>query len=204
MKQRLAGLVAARCCSVAVLIIILITALLSAGGLAGQNKKKKNSNSTDAPVAALPLAAPDQIERNIGEMLAAFQLGNADVMRKYYSDNMTFVRSGAYEPPIIGWASYAEEYKHDWPSFQGMQIVRRNTLISTHQDFAWATYQWEFSSMVDGKPFTADGQTTLVFNKVGDNWLIVLNHTSQICPVAAAPAQAPSGTQPPAKQPPGF
>ena len=36
--------------------------------------------------------------------------------------------------------------------------------------------------MLNGKPFSARGQTTLMLNKVGDNWLIVHNHTAQICP----------------------
>jgi ketosteroid isomerase-like protein len=203
MKQRFAGFVGARCCSVSLLILILCTAALSGGVSAGQNKKKKNS---DATVPAQPLPAADQIERNIGQMLVAFQMGDADAMHKYYSDTATFVRSGAYEAPIIGWASYAEEYKRSWPAFQGMQITRRNTFIFTHPDVSWATYQWEFNSTMNGKPFTANGQTTLVFNKVGDNWLIVHNHTSQICPAAAAtPAQAPAGTQPPsAPKPPGL
>lgn len=197
MKQRLAGLVGARCCSVALLIVILSMAVISAGAGPGQNKKKKKSDNSDAtmPVTALP--ATSQIEHNIGEMLVAFQMGNAETMHKYYSDDATFVRSGAYQPPIVGWAAYAQDYKTNASAFQGMQISRRNTLIFTHPDVAWATYQWEFSSMVDGKPFAANGQTTLVFNKVGDNWLIVHNHTSQICPAVPAPAQPAAGTKTP-------
>jgi ketosteroid isomerase-like protein len=206
MKQGFGGFVGARCCSVSLLILILSTAVLSAGVTAAQNKKKKNSDTSNPAAPAPPLPAADQIERNIGRMLVAFQFGDADEMHKYYSDSATFVRSGVYEAPIIGWASYAEEYKRSWPAFQGMQITRRNTIIFTRPDVSWATYQWEFNSTVNGKPFTANGQTTLVFNKVGDNWVIVHNHTSQICPAAAAtPAQSPAGTQPPsAPQPPGL
>lgn len=199
MKQRLAGGVGARCCSIALLIVIFSTAVLSAGAWPGQNKKKKKSDKADATMPAPPLPATTQIQRNIEGMLVAFQLGDAEAMHKYYSDDATFVRSGAYVPPIIGWAAYVQEYKSDSSAFQGMQIIPKNTLIFTHPDFAWATYQWEFSSTVNGKPFAANGQTTLVFNKVGDNWLIVHNHTSQICPQASAPApaQPPAGTKPP-------
>jgi ketosteroid isomerase-like protein len=69
-----------------------------------------------------------------------------------------------------------------------MQLIRRNTLIFTRGDFAWATYQWEFDSMLNGQPYSAYGQTTLVFTKVGADWLIVHNHTSE---AAAAQAQTP-------------
>jgi ketosteroid isomerase-like protein len=196
MKQRFVGLVGARCCSAAILIVIFSTAVLSAGAWAGQNKKKKKSDA-DATAPAPILPATTQIERNIGEMLVAFQLGDSDAMHKYYSDDATFVRSGAYQPPIIGWAAYALEYKSGSSAFRGMQIIRRNTLIFTQPDVAWATYQWEFNSTVSGKPFAANGQTTLVFNKVGDNWLIVHNHTSQICPAVPAPVQTPTGTKAP-------
>jgi ketosteroid isomerase-like protein len=71
-----------------------------------------------------------------------------------------------------------------------MQLIRRNTSIFVHADVSWVSYQWEFDSTFNGKPFSARGQTTLVLNKVGDNWLIVHNHTSEICPDNAAPAAA--------------
>ena len=48
-------------------------------------------------------------------------------------------------------------------------------------DFAWASYQWELMATVDGQPYNAHGQTTLVFGKTADKWLIVHNHTSQVC-----------------------
>lgn len=197
MTQRFTGPVAARCCSVGLLLVILSTAVLCAGVSEGQNKKKKKSDTADAAAPAPPLAGTDQIEHNIGEMLAAFQVGDADEMHKYYSDNATFVRSGIYAPPIVGWAAYVQDYKGSLSGFQGMQILRRNTLIFTRPDAAWATYQWEFSAMSNGKIFSAAGETTLVFDKVGDKWLIIHNHTSQICPAVPAPpasgAKTPTG-----------
>lgn len=197
MKRRLAGFVGARCCWAVLLIVVFSAAAFSSAAGAGQNKKKKKSDDANATTPAPALPATSQIERNIGEMLVAFQLGDADGMHKYYSDDATFVRSGAYQPPIVGWANYVQDYKIGSAAFHGMQIIRRNTLIFTHPDVAWATYQWEFSSTVDGKPFAANGQTTLVFNKMGENWVIVHNHTSQICPAVPATAPAPAGTKAP-------
>lgn len=174
--------------------VVLVFAA-SAGAWGGQKKKKsKASEASDQPLPALPMPVSDQIDRDIGEMLGAFQIGNVEMMHKYYSDNATFV-SGEYEPPVVGWQNYAPLYQRQVAVFQGMQLIRRNTYIFTHGDVAWASYQWEFDSSLNGQPYTARGQTTLVLNKVGDNWLIVHNHTSQICPICAAtgPAGAPAG-----------
>ncbi len=149
---------------------------------------------------ALPaIPAPDsqQIDHDIGEMLGAFQVGNVDAMHKYYADNATFVR-GTFEPPVVGWASYVQLYQQQRTAFPGMQVIRRNTSIFVHQDVSWASYQWQFVSTFNGKPFSARGQTTLVLNKVGDNWLIVHNHTSEICPDASS-APASSSLQAPAQ-----
>jgi ketosteroid isomerase-like protein len=198
MRQRFTGPVVARCCSAGLLIAIVSAAILCAGVSEAQNKKKKKSDTTEATTPAPPLGPTDQIEHNIGEMLAAFQVGDADEMHKYYSDNATFVRSGVDAPPIIGWAAYAQDYKGSLSGFQGMQITRRNTLIFTRPDAAWATYQWEFNATASGKSFSAAGETTLVFDKVGDSWLIIHNHTSQICPAAPAPAQPATGAKTPA------
>lgn len=183
-------------CGIAVALIVLVS---TASWAFQNNKKKKKSDNSDQVAPSIPLNDNEQIERNIGEMLAAFQLGDADGMHKYYSDNATFVRSGAFEPPIVGWQAYATDYKASWSSFQGMQIIRRNTLIFAHPDVAWAAYQWEFLAMMSGKPISAKGDTTLVFNKVAGNWLIVHNHTSEIC--SASSPQAPAAPQTTTGQP---
>lgn len=196
-----------RCaCSIAAVLIFSV----SLGAWAGQKKKNKSekSGATEQPLPTLPLPVSDQIDRDIGEMLGAFQIGDIETMHKHYADNATFV-SGEYEPPIVGWQKYVPLYQRQAAAFQGMQLIRRNTYIFTHGDVAWASYQWEFDSTLNGQPYQARGQTTLVLNKVGDNWLIVHNHTSQICPVCApagaaarptgqeqAPPQAPNSTGP--------
>jgi ketosteroid isomerase-like protein len=77
---------------------------------------------------------------------------------------------------------------------QGGQLDRTNTLIKVQGTNAWATYQWEYFATIDGNQDDIRGHTTLVLEKQGDNWLIVLDHTSvvsntpQKAPAAAAPA----------------
>jgi ketosteroid isomerase-like protein len=193
------------------LLAAILIFFLSPGAQAQKNKKNKGtdnssgSSNTDQGQQVLSGSLFDQLDTDIGEMLGAFQLGNVDVMHKYYADNATFV-SGAYAPPVVGWANYVPIYQRERAAFQGMQVVRRDTYIYTHGDVAWASYQWEFDSMLNGRPYMARGQTTLVFTKVGDNWLIVHNHTSEICPdeesrqMSAAPP-SPAPTTNPASQP---
>jgi ketosteroid isomerase-like protein len=183
-------------CAVAALLILS----MCSSAFAQKNKKSKDSDNDAAaqnPVPLPPKALSDEIDDDIGQMLAAFQVGNLEMMHKYYADNATFV-SGGYDPPIVGWQNYAPLYQRELSAFQGMQLVRRNTFVFSVGGVAWATYEWEFDSSLNGQPFSARGQTTLIFNKVGANWLIVHNHTSEICPEAQAP---PAAQTQPAAQP---
>jgi ketosteroid isomerase-like protein len=178
---------------------LLILSLCSSAAAQKDKKSKDASDSTQNPVPLPPRALSDEIDQDIGEMLGAFQIGNVEMMHKYYADNATFV-SGVYEPPVVGWQNYAPLYERQRAAFQGMQLVRRNTFVFSNGNVAWATYEWEFDSSLNGQPYSARGQTTLVFNKVGANWLIVHNHTSEICPEAQAAAQ-PAQPQPTQPQP---
>jgi ketosteroid isomerase-like protein len=196
-----------RGCACLLAAALILTA--SSGATAQKNKKDKNSDASNnaSQTSALPVIAKpdqDQIDEDIGEMLGAFQVGNVEMMHKYYADNVTFVRS-TYDPPVIGWQNYVASYTQEKAAFQAMQLIRRNTYIFTHGDVAWASYQWEFDSMWNGRPYMTRGQTTLVLNKVGGNWLIVHNHTSEILPqsnqqTAAQPAPQ-AGPTPTAAKP---
>ena len=188
MKKRAAMFFAA--CLAAIVMFAMGTSAAS-----GQKNKKSNNKDAAPPdqSAQPPIGTDnDQVETDIGEMLGAFQIGDVEMMHKYYSDNVTFV-SGDYAPPIVGWQEYAALYAKQRAAFQGMQIIRRNTLIVTRGDFAWATYQWEFDSSVNGQPYQLRGHTTLIFNKVGAKWFIVHNHTSGIYPEGTATAQQTPG-----------
>lgn len=165
----------------AVLVCLILFAGLSVSASAqSKQKQKKQKNQPDpSDVASLPVS--DQIDHEIGEMLGAWQVGDAEAMHKFYADNATWV-SGAYGPPIVGWQNYAQQYTRERNGFTGIQLIRRNTNVFHFENTAWACYQWEFQGLAQGKPVNARGQTTLVFVKMGDRWLIVHNHTSEICP----------------------
>jgi ketosteroid isomerase-like protein len=193
-------------CGAGILAAALTLALVSPVCAKQKNKKKKSSDNSSQsnPVPMPPLPVSDQINLDIGQMLGAFQLGDVAAMQKYYADYATFV-SGTWAPPVVGWANYVPLYKREWSAYQAIQMIRKNTYVFTHGDVAWASYQWEFDAMSNGQPFQARGQTTLVFNKVGDSWLIVHNHTSEICQVCpAAPVnQTPTAKPPTSTEPAG-
>lgn len=185
-------------------ILVLFTAV---GARAQKNKKNQTpAPQPDAPAQTMPMSPGDELDHDIGEMLGALQIGNLEIMHKYYADNATFV-SSSYAPPIVGWKAWSEGYERQKAAFRGMQVVRRNTLIFPHGDTAWATYQWEFSgTQSNGTSYFARGQTTLVFNRVGSNWMIVHNHTSVDCSSlagdAAAQPAAPASAAPAPTAPP--
>jgi ketosteroid isomerase-like protein len=163
---------------VAVLALGLAVAGWAPGALAQKNKTKPPADSDNGPAPQMPTA--NQIDSNIGQMLGAWQVGDVEAMHKYYADDATFT-SGAYEVPIVGWKNYEEAYQRQRARIQAMNLIRRNTSIFFRPDFAWATYQWELTGTVDNGPMAARGQTTLVFALTNGKWLIVHNHTSEIC-----------------------
>jgi ketosteroid isomerase-like protein len=177
---------------------IFVAIFAIASSAAWGQKKPKNKAADQSPMPTVPMPPSDEIDRDIGEMLGSFQVGDTEGMHKYYSDNAVFV-SGAYAPPILGWANYVVDYKRSLAAFQGMQLIRRNTVVFVHADIAWASYQWEFLSNYQGKPYSARGQTTLVLQKIEDKWLIVHNHTSQVCDMVPDQQQQPA--QPAAQNP---
>ena len=160
---------------------VAIFALMAMCAWAQPQKQTKKQKHVTLPQIARSI--PAQIDHDIGEMLGAWQVGDVNAMHKYYADDATWV-AGTFDPPIAGWQNYVPKYEQSRQGVSGVQLIRKNTNIFHYGDTAWASYQWLFEGFVNGKQTTARGQTTLVFVKSGGRWLIVHNHTSQICPGA--------------------
>jgi ketosteroid isomerase-like protein len=152
---------------------------VSVSSASPQKQQQKKANTADQPAVYASVA--EEINHDIGEMLGAWQIGDVDAMRKYYADDATWV-SGSYDAPIAGWQNYVPKYLEQRKGFTGIQLISKNVNIFHYGDTAWACYQWEFMGLNQGKPVNARGQTTLVFVKQNGSWLIVHNHTSEICP----------------------
>jgi ketosteroid isomerase-like protein len=139
-----------------------------------------------------------QIDYMISEVLGAWQIGDSARMHKSYSDDVSVV-NGGWAPPILGWANYEALYKLQRSKMQQVRMDRSNTYIKVNGNAAWACFQWDFAAAIEGAPFSARGQTTYVFIKKDNHWLIAHDHTSVI---QALPAQAPSNTVPGSAAPP--
>jgi ketosteroid isomerase-like protein len=141
-----------------------------------------------------------QIDYNISQMLGAWQLGDTDRLHQAYADDVVFV-SGVWAPPIFGWSNYLPVYEQQRARTQQVRLDRVNTFVKVNGAAGWACYQWDFSGSVDGQPMNSRGQTTLVFEKRNERWLIVHNHTSvaQAAPTTTAQPQQPTA---PASTPP--
>ena len=177
--------------------LFLLLALSLASTASAQKKKKKND--TPNPPTASILPDEQRIDNAIGEMLGAWQLGDVEKLHSHYADDVDVV-NGMWAPPVVGWPSYLTSYQSQRARAQQVRLDRSNTLIrlAPGGNTAWASYQWEFTAVVDGVPSSAFGHTTLVFEKRNDTWLIVHNHTSLVqASQAAAPAtQTPAATPP--------
>jgi ketosteroid isomerase-like protein len=185
---------------------LLLALALGVLPAAAQKQKKQKSPPPDTSDASAPAPMPkpdsQQIDEDISELLGYWQIGATDQMQKYYSPDVIVI-SGSWDPPVSGWVAYAAAYQAMRARIQGGQLDRTNTLIKVQGTNAWATYQWEYFATIDGIQVDVRGHTTLVFEKQGDNWLIVLDHTSVVsntpqkppAPIAA-PAQPAANPAP--------
>jgi ketosteroid isomerase-like protein len=180
--------------------------LLGSATLGAAQKQKKDKNTKDVQdqdissiSTLMPLPDAQGIELMISQMLAAWQIGDEQLLHTFYSDDVLVV-SGAWEPPLQGWQNYLHAYQAQRARTQGVRLERTNTFTKVLGATAWCTYQWEFTGQVDGAPADVFGQTTLVLEKRGTKWLIAVNHTS-VAPVPQRPVPASAAPGPQTSQP---
>ena len=182
-------------------LIVGALLLTCAMPVAAQKDKKKKKDlppgSTDL-TPMVPMGDQQRIDYMISEMLGAWQVGDVEKLHKVYADDVSVV-SGAWTPPIFGWPSYLATYQAQRARMQRVRLDRSNTYIKVSGNFAWAAYQWDFMGTLDGQSTQAQGQTTLIFEKRKDGWVIVHNHTSivQAGLTPTGPAATPGNTQAP-------
>ena len=196
--------------TIAAILTALVFALsLAAPGTQAQDKKKKknepppkvDNNSTNPLV---PLTDEQQIDYMLSEYLGVWQIGDADRLHKFYSDDVSVV-NGGWAAPVVGWTNFLALYQQQRAHMQQVRMDRMNTYLKVNGTTAWACYQWEFEAVVDGTPTGARGQTTLVLVKKDKSWLIAHDHTSVVQTTkqpANAPAGAPANTPAPDSKPP--
>jgi ketosteroid isomerase-like protein len=180
---------------------ILALSLICASPASAQKKKKSDPppQPEDNSKLMASLSEEQQIDYTLSEMLGAWQVGDADKLHKNYADDVVVV-NGQWAPPTIGWNNYLAIFQNQRNRMMQVRMDRSNTYIKVNGTVGWASYQWEFTGLVDGQQTQSYGLTTVVLEKRDGHWLIVLNHTSLAqVPPKSAPVSAPSGQQPPQK-----
>jgi ketosteroid isomerase-like protein len=177
-----------------VLALVFMTAAIPACA----QKKNKNAPPPDpGPDLKAEMHTPDSqaIDQAIGEALGYWQIGDAESMHKYYSDDVVLV-SGAWEPPVIGWDNFVKAYQAQRAQVTGIRMERSNTLIKVNGNTAWATYQFVYAAQMEGKVVQFRGHTTLFLAKQTDKWVITLNHSSVVDSSIPEPATSMESAQP--------
>jgi len=174
----------------AVCALFAAMVLACAAPASAQKNKKNQTPAKDSAAPLLPPTDQQAIERIVGEALGAQQIGDVQLMHKYYSDDVVVV-SGTWQPPVIGWDNYVPAFEAVRAQLQNPQIIRKNTYTKVMGDSAWVTYQWEYMASAGGKPVDFHGHTTLVLAKQNGRWLITLDHSS-VVPDQPAQEAAPA------------
>jgi ketosteroid isomerase-like protein len=171
-------------------MLALVLTAFAAPASAQKKNKKNDQPSPDAQTdskAMLPESDSQAVDRAVGESLGYWQIGDIDSLHKYYSDDVVVV-SGAWEPPVVGWDNFLKSYQAQRAAVEGGRVDRSNTYIKVNGNSAWATYQFVYTAMADNRVIQFHGHTSLVLNKQGDRWVIVLNHSSIVDSSTSSPA----------------
>ena len=162
-----------------------------------KDKKKQQQQTESSPeTKTMPLMNETQeVDQAVGQSLGYWQIGDADSLHKYYADDVVVV-TGDWSPPLIGWDNYLKAYQAQRARVTGGRLDRLNTYIKTDGNSAWVTYQFYYVTSVEGRVSESRGHTTMILNKRGDRWVIVLNHSSIVESTLASPVPAASSPQP--------
>jgi len=179
------------------LAMLLLSAATPAWAQKNKDKKKQQeqTDSSSDTKAMPPMNDTQAVDLAIGQSLGYWQIGDVESLHKYYADDVVVV-TGDWAPPIIGWENYVKAYQVQRARVTGGRMDRTNTYIKLDGNSAWATYQFYYVTSVDGKVSESRGHTTMILNKRGDRWVIVLNHSSIVDSPLASPVPAADSPQP--------
>jgi ketosteroid isomerase-like protein len=179
------------------LALVLLAAAAPATAQKSKDKKKQQpqiespANGQGTP----PVNDTQAVDLAVGQSLGYWQIGDVDSLHKYYADDV-YVVTGDWSPPLIGWDNYVKAYQTQRARVTGGRMDRTNTYIKVEGNSAWATYQFYYVASMEGKVSESRGHTTLILNKRGDRWVIVLNHSSVVESTYASPVPATGSPQP--------
>ncbi len=162
---------------------LILGLLLSAAGAAAQAKKKT------APAKA---AAPAfDFQAFMQKIFGAWSSTDASGVAQYYAPAPGHVYYDITPLKYNGWQEYAAGYKKLMADYSSARfILGPDARAHQRGNIAWATATWK-GEMVkkDGTKESIEGRWTAIFEKRGDNWIIVHDHFSVPLPAPPAPAK---------------
>lgn len=113
--------------------------------------------------------------RNVmNEQVKAWNNGDVDAFMKTYwqNDSLLFVS----DPPTYGWQTTLERYKKVYPDTAAMGKLDFNLmqLKQLSPEYYFVLGQWHLTRTGGD----VGGYFTLLFKKINDKWLIVVDHSS--------------------------
>jgi ketosteroid isomerase-like protein len=179
----------------AAVALLLLAFAVPAAAQKNKDKKKQQQSDSASDSQNMPGVSDTQaVDLAIGQSLGYWQIGDVDSLHKYYADDVVVV-TGDWSPPLIGWDNYAKAYQAQRARVTGGRMDRTNTFLKVDGNTAWATYQFYYVTSLNNQVSESRGHTTLILNKRGDRWLIVLNHSSIVEPTPASPVPATDSPQ---------
>ena len=163
---------------------VILIALAGSTGAAAQTEKK----ATPASAAAKPAYDFQPLMQKI---FKAWSSTDPSGVAPYYAQEPGHVYYDIAPLKYNGWQEYADGYKKIIADYSSVKfILGPDAQARQRGNMAWATATWK-GEMVkkDGTKEMIEGRWTAVFEKRGDNWIIVHDHFSVPLPSPAPPKQ---------------
>ncbi|MEP6683899.1 MAG: DUF4440 domain-containing protein [Parafilimonas sp.] len=114
------------------------------------------------------------IRNAMNEQLTAWNNGNIDAFMQTYwqSDSLMFVSN----PPTYGWQATLDRYKKAYPDTATMGKLSFNLLQlkQLSSEYFFVVGEWHLKRTAGD----VGGYFTLLFKKINDKWLIIVDHSS--------------------------
>lgn len=160
-------------------VILVLILVLGAADTAAQGEKKaaptKAAKSTTDLVALL---------QKIAE---AWSTTDASGVARFYAQEPGHVYYDITPMKYNGWQEYATGYKKLMIDYSSVRFVLGpDAQAHQHGNLAWSTTTWRAELVKkDGTKETLEGRWTAIFERRGDNWIIVHDHFSVPLPPPA-------------------
>jgi ketosteroid isomerase-like protein len=152
---------------------LLLGLLVTTGSIAGQAEKQ-------AAKKAAETAPPYDFKALMHKIWAAWETLDPAKAAPFYSKNTGRVFYDVAPLKYTGWREYAEGVVKVMSDYTSAKFTLGNDAQAhRHGNLAWGTATWHGELLKkDGGKDIFDGRWTVVWEKRGDDWLIVHEHVS--------------------------